>query len=619
MRNNKGYTLTELLLAMVILVFVMLEVVNLMRNTSVFYNKSRNEIELQTEAQQLIQQFEELAIDCDSSIVQTGNVITVTNNSPRDSYRFELTGNEVYLTVGAGAPQLMATDVKSMALDLTTTDFAHTSRVMFNVEMENGIYTYNASKDIYLRNDLGSAMVESTPTVEVIYTDALDVLRFKEYDLDTEFGAANYSWDPAHNGSALYSLSSDKLSCSYVLNTRIPGTGSNYYIIKGDNGKTIKITTLDLAFGYDYSDHGMYGKYGVAFMSYDVDKENDLKTVIAVAGISIADCEEFTVTPMYQFNPGLITIGGTSYPYYKIICNSAIITPKCDKFKKPEGSSVTKTYYQDEYAFNTGKFCYELIAPEGSGYTEVDGVKKAKSTVSIPSMEVRIYLAGSTDPTNPDADTAEPTNINNDGGSPDYVITVNSKNPTFEIQEDINSIVCHSSRITGGNMGRGQGIGEFYRDNGELFYDIRAVYKGGYVMDCKVVIKPVGSNGSFKLESFPNAAEHMGNAGETGMAMGTIEHGSLAVTDTTGDTEWGTTCTCTTDCTPDGDGKGDSSCPVCSVSASYCHPETAPAPGEGGEGGGTTTGGGESGGTTTGGGEGGGTTTPTPTPGPSTE
>lgn len=220
MRNNKGYTLTELLLAMVILVFVMLEVVNLMRNTSVFYNKSRNEIELQTEAQQLIQQFEELAIDCDSSIVQAGNVITVTNNSPRDSYRFELTGNEVYLTVGAGAPQLMATDVKSMALDLTTTDFAHTSRVMFNVEMENGIYTYNASKDIYLRNDLGSAMVESTPTVEVIYTDALDVLRFKEYDLDTEFGAANYSWDPAHNGSALYSLSSDKLSCSYALNTR---------------------------------------------------------------------------------------------------------------------------------------------------------------------------------------------------------------------------------------------------------------------------------------------------------------------------------------------------------------------------------------------------------------
>ena len=63
-------------------------------------------------------------------------------------------------------------------------------------------------------------------------------------------------------------------------------------------------------------------------------------------------------------------------------------------------------------------------------------------------------------------------------------------------------------------------------------------------------------------------------------------------------------------------GKGDSSCPVCSVSASYCHPETAPAPGEGGEGGttgggessGTTTGGGESGGTTTGGGESGGTT-----------
>ena len=68
LRNEKGFTLVELLVSMCILAIVMTELMALMFNSSKLYKNASFEVSLQSEAQQIIQQFEELAIDADTSV-----------------------------------------------------------------------------------------------------------------------------------------------------------------------------------------------------------------------------------------------------------------------------------------------------------------------------------------------------------------------------------------------------------------------------------------------------------------------------------------------------------------------------------------------------------------------
>ena len=71
MRKNKGYTLVELLVAMVVLVIVLMEVYMVMNSGSKVYEHGSIDVALQTEAQQTILELEDLIIDVNSDIIYT--------------------------------------------------------------------------------------------------------------------------------------------------------------------------------------------------------------------------------------------------------------------------------------------------------------------------------------------------------------------------------------------------------------------------------------------------------------------------------------------------------------------------------------------------------------------
>ena len=159
LKSEKGFTLVELLVSMCILAIVMTELMALMFNSSKLYRNGAYEVSLQSEAQQIIQQFEELAIDADTSVSynEATKVITINNKTGYDSYEVSLSPvsgkdyNDLMLKVNGGTPQIMGEYVKSISLNMANYDNA--SRVILVVEMENDKYAYNAAKDIYLRNN----------------------------------------------------------------------------------------------------------------------------------------------------------------------------------------------------------------------------------------------------------------------------------------------------------------------------------------------------------------------------------------------------------------------------------------------------------------------------------
>ena len=195
-QSNKGFTLVELIVSMCILAIVMTELMALMFNSSKLYKNGAMEVDLQTEAQQIIQQFEELAIDANSSVSynETTGIITIVNN-PGTSYSLSLnaiTGKDygdLYLNDGS-TNQLMGEYVKSISLDMA--DYDDASRIRIMVEMENDKYSYGAAKDLYLRNDLGANDGNTSHTVSTSCKYSLNVLRYHTYELNGMFESGSY-------------------------------------------------------------------------------------------------------------------------------------------------------------------------------------------------------------------------------------------------------------------------------------------------------------------------------------------------------------------------------------------------------------------------------------------
>ena len=191
-QKNKGFTLVELIVSMCILAIVMTELMALLFNASKVYRNGAYEVNLQSEAQQIIQQFEELAIDANSSISDNVTDIVI-NNNPGNSYKFTLSMNagknygDLFLSVDGSSEQLMGEYVKSISLDMV--DYDDASRIRLMIEMENDKYTYNAAKDIYLRNNIGANDIQTSSTVSDACQYSLNVLRFHTYDLEALYGS----------------------------------------------------------------------------------------------------------------------------------------------------------------------------------------------------------------------------------------------------------------------------------------------------------------------------------------------------------------------------------------------------------------------------------------------
>lgn len=229
--NNKGYSLVELLLTIAIMGLVMLGVAMIMRTTSVTYKDGSNEVTMQTEAQIVANQIEEIFMDgtgsyCYSYSFDGGKKFYgITSAGASHFIIYNPDKDEIWYQKGAanatapgaeadGGWALMAENVSNVTIDgweSNTNNVKCDNMVTVKVDMDRGGYTYTATKDIYFRNSIenptvtqinnsGSGSSSSGESIINVYVDryqVLDLVRDYEFDLTktvttSNFGVNNY-------------------------------------------------------------------------------------------------------------------------------------------------------------------------------------------------------------------------------------------------------------------------------------------------------------------------------------------------------------------------------------------------------------------------------------------
>lgn len=327
MRNNKGYTLVELLVTLAVFAIIMGEIGNLIMNSSKLYRNGTYEVELQTEAQQIVQQMEELLIDVSHSVSVDSSLsydlITISNNSmgtagggdstvyfftlekndPGDAYG-TLYFNKTTSDVSGNVSHVpMAEYVQSVSLDMA--GYSH-DVVTLNVSMNNGRYGYQASQDIYLRNAVGSGGNSGSGGGTFDYD--LDVLRFREYNLsqlyDTDDIQFTFAWDSESEAAAsvVYrwcNSSHTKLTTSMTTNG---DTGVHQYYTLIATGNDPAHTVLKIRVGTKKVD---FGTGGVGLMNAYVGTSMPVISAVPVQGIDVTKADEVTMSLQYYTEPTL--------------------------------------------------------------------------------------------------------------------------------------------------------------------------------------------------------------------------------------------------------------------------------------------------------------------------
>ncbi len=317
MKNNKGYTLVELLVTLAVFAIIMAEVGSMMMNSSKLYRNGTYEVELQTEAQQIVQQMEELLIDVNGSVstnyqpTLSSDFITISNNDATYDFTLDMDPTLGYGTLyftktlsGNATPDVdhipMAEYVRSISLNMdqyTTADV-----VTLNVSMNNGRYGYQASQDIYLRNGVGTGGKYNYANGGS-FDSELNVLRYKTYDLAALFNTDDeqftYEWDPsiadnASDAALYYTLShpdnptAAKLETTGSYNRQDAEKGPYVLLGHGTNGTELRIKVSTDAVGC--------GNGGAAVIYQNTSSSYRTMAPAIVKGINIAADEITSVT-----------------------------------------------------------------------------------------------------------------------------------------------------------------------------------------------------------------------------------------------------------------------------------------------------------------------------------
>lgn len=351
--SNKGFTLVELLVAVAVLVIVMMELYAVINNTSKVYQMGDYEVSLQMEAQQSFQLLEELMIDANSKIEYdpSTETLTISGNKIKDDgtrgdayeyvvkyYAAGATDPETHETLVYGRAKLgvkanvasydhwetLADYVDSFDVDMS--QYTTSDKVTLNMTLHNERYSYQASKDIYLRNGIGvsddHALADSTDAQYFV-----DCMRFGTYDLkavtkeidngktttysDFYFQEKAGATGDARRVTTDYKIdSSGKIKCTDTLNNSKSASRGPVIVI-ATGGKTVTAGVAGYEEAPDAKISVSTDPVGIGANDYGVILVRCATTSVygcslsQVRGISLSDAEKVTYKISCKWNSGI--------------------------------------------------------------------------------------------------------------------------------------------------------------------------------------------------------------------------------------------------------------------------------------------------------------------------
>ncbi len=317
-KQNKGFTLVEMVIAMAVFAIVLMEVAMVMSNATKVYSRSTYDLTVQNEASTSVQIIEDLMVDATESIavlpslVPGSDKIQVSNwidkaAGTKETYTIELKmdvpgkpyGN-VYIDKGGANQSILASNVT--AINLYTGNYATNSTVTLDMsfESEQG-YEYKVQKDIYNRNEIGVGGIVEPNVTTSDGNKTICALRYHEYNLKSflPYTATWVSaeWEKPLEAAVHYSLSFPTLKCNDVLNGAWDTSAGSYKIIckdSNDNEYSFNVYTdkVEMA-GGNYNMFYLYMVNASKFTSF-----------IPVKGVSIEDMDSADIT----FNMGTVNL-----------------------------------------------------------------------------------------------------------------------------------------------------------------------------------------------------------------------------------------------------------------------------------------------------------------------
>ncbi|HAL02598.1 MAG TPA: hypothetical protein DCP07_04510 [Lachnospiraceae bacterium] len=428
--NDHGFTLVELIVAIGVFAVVMAQVSAIVFNCSRLYTKGVEQVDMQTEAQRVIQLTEELMVDATQSISVNASIaapgsddITIrTNTVDGGNYQYDIylkkasptdVAGDLYLKktdIASGstvADEIMAENVKSISCNMT--NYATDDRVTVNVCMQSSGEKYDydsvAIRDIYLRNDIGSG-VKDGDGAEVAGKYKLDVRRYAEYNLSSLYGNEyTYEFEADNNADKVYyTLGADSsLTCKTALNTNPAKKAScvvNAYL-KTDVAKTSPEFTIVLITNkvrVGLSDEGNWNGTVIAYGN----------TVNSCKVTSFADVVGITLNPAYceskcefKCDTGDLSISKTSIDE----------GDEADINVQHRGHELFKTKFKYSYDaqsdayFTTFSNIFDVTQGKNNGDAYMDYMKDGGSfyaliTVGYPSLsspeskvQIKVYFS----------------------------------------------------------------------------------------------------------------------------------------------------------------------------------------------------------------------------------
>ncbi len=217
-RNNKGYSLVELLITIAIFGMVMIGIAMIMRTSSVSYVKGNSEVAMQTEVQIVANQLEEMFVDADNAIAKSyitsgelagfpywkipkgGYNYYVCFDSVENELLFQKRASGGGVLVNRNAWSLMAEYVTGFDVsgweqrqDDVEPTAACDNKITFELAMDNNGYAYEVSRDVFFRNAIEDALVYEIQEVGGGGGEEDSVIQYKlnryaVLDLEKEFG-----------------------------------------------------------------------------------------------------------------------------------------------------------------------------------------------------------------------------------------------------------------------------------------------------------------------------------------------------------------------------------------------------------------------------------------------